>query len=106
MELSLNLPAQYVDIEQEEMMYLDGGLALSAAAVVKLIISAGGIAYGAAYAVGTRVGWMDTKKGVTSWYNSNKWGIRSALIIGGGLFLGGIALLGFENGLYSTLNSR
>lgn len=25
MELSLNLPAQYVDIEQEEMMYIDGG---------------------------------------------------------------------------------
>lgn len=28
MELSLNLPAQYADIEQEEMMYLDGGFGI------------------------------------------------------------------------------
>ena len=36
MEMALQLPNNYVEMEQEEMMYLDGGLTLSASTVRQL----------------------------------------------------------------------
>lgn len=106
METTLKLPKSFVEIDQTEMTYLEGGvIALTVPTVIKMIVSAGGIMYGSAYAVGTRVGWMDSKKGVNKWYNSIKWPLRGGLITVNP-FLGGIALIGFENGLYSTLNNR
>lgn len=99
------MPGTYSVLENDEMMYLDGGEPISISALVGLVMAVGGAGYGGGYAAGTRVAWMSSKKDVSNWYQSNKWPIRGVMVMGFGI-LGGITMLGFENGLYTTLSSR
>ncbi|VJY24293.1 Uncharacterised protein [Streptococcus pneumoniae] len=53
--MELILPNNYVDLEQEEMMYLDGGEPMSISAIVALAITIGGASYSTGYVLGERV---------------------------------------------------
>ncbi|WP_415748752.1 hypothetical protein [Streptococcus pseudopneumoniae] len=93
--MELVLPNNYVDLEQEEMMYLDGGEPMSISAIVALAITIGGASYSTGYVLGERVYYSGYKN---SDYQKNKWGIRGAI--------GAIVMLGFENRYYALVTGR
>lgn len=100
--MELVLPNNYIVIEQEEMMYLDGGEPLSVSAIVTMALAIGGASYSTGYVLGERVYYA----GYTNAdYQKNKWLIRAAFApaFGG---LGAIVLLGFENRFYALVSGK
>lgn len=93
---ALVMPSSYAVMDEEEMMYVEGGesvvVALTAA------ITAAGASYNAAYHAGERMGYRFSKKQ----YKKVKWPLRVACVAYMGAIPAGIALCGFENGFYST----
>ncbi|VPE18662.1 Membrane protein [Streptococcus pneumoniae] len=100
--MELILPNNYVDLEQEEMMYLDGGEPMSISAIVALAITIGGASYSTGYVLGERVYYSGYKN---SDYQKNKWGIRGAMLAVFGA-IGAVVMLGFENRYYALVTGR
>lgn len=93
----LTMPIKYVVVNDNEMEYVEGGIAT--ATVVSLCIAAVGAGYAGGQAIGERVyysGYTNTQ------YQKDKWYIRAAVIRLGGI-LGGVFMLGFENKFYSLV---
>ncbi|MEG0094364.1 MAG: hypothetical protein RR673_09780 [Erysipelotrichaceae bacterium] len=53
MEMILNLPKNYVEIEEEEMMYLDGGVYVNNSTVRGILFAVGGIGANSVWAMKT-----------------------------------------------------
>lgn len=97
MVTELKLPNNYRLIEEEEMMYTEGGSGVIAAAVMFF-----GAGYGAGYAAGQRYGYSGDRYQRNREYQQNKWAVRSIVVATLGVW-GGVTLFGFENGFYATL---
>ena len=98
------LPEGSILLDEGQMICVEGG-GLSVTAVVKALATVAAADYGAFYAIGQRFGYKYSSDD----YKKIKWPLRAAVlgssITIGGLtppVWGGIALLGFENGFYST----
>lgn len=96
---ALVMPSNYAVINEEEMTYVDGGIAVSTVCtIIGTAIAVSGATYGAGQAVGQRLyyaGINSRKK-----WSKFKWAARAAALSCGGA-LGGIFMLGLENKLYS-----
>lgn len=98
----LVMPNNYVVMDQEEMTYVDGGIAVTTIlAIVGTALAAGGACYGAGTVVGERL----YHAGMTSTeWKKYKWQVRY-LTTCYGVF--GISfMLGLENKFYSKLESK
>lgn len=97
--MELVLPMNFVDIDQEEMMYLDGGIAVSTVIGVIAVCIAGqrGI-YAAGSAAAQKLYYMGYRN---KEYQSQKWFIRAGVVGMLGVIVGSVLLLGFENKFYS-----
>lgn len=91
----LVMPSNYSVMDEEEMTYVDGGIAVES---VLGMMAAVGFQYEGCYRVGQRLGYKYTKKQ----YSKVKWPLRAAVLGVGGTIIGGVAIIGFENGFYST----
>lgn len=92
-------PRNYQEIDNEEMMYLDGG-SLTVGAVVGIVSSVIG-GFGATYGAGQIIGERVYYSGYTNkQYQKDKWAIRAAVVGLAGV-LGVTVMLGFENKFYS-----
>lgn len=102
--MELVMPNNYVVLEEEEMMYLDGGdLGLSAVlGIVSGVIAMGGAAYGAGTAAGTRAYYAGLRN---SEYQRIKWHIRAFAVATGHVF-GAVFMSGFENAFYAKVTGR
>lgn len=92
------LPKNYQEVAQEEMQYMDGGIALTAVlGIIGGVIAVGGASYATGQAIGERVYYS----GYTNrQYQKDKWKIRAAVVGLTGV-LGVTVMLGFENKFYS-----
>lgn len=103
-EMVLRLPNSFVDVEKDEMEYIDGGIA--PAAVIGIIVGCmaiGGGLYAIGRAAGDRVyysGYSNTQ------YQQNKWFIRAGVIASLGVVVGGIVMTGFENEYYAKVTGK
>lgn len=95
-EMILKLPNSYVDIDREEMEYIDGG-AFGIDDAILLILAVGGASYGGGYAVGQAYYYHYGSKN----YNRDKYFIYSAAASLFGI-MGGVFDLGFYNGYNSV----
>jgi hypothetical protein len=100
LEKELLLPNQYVDVTDQEMEYVDGGVAIATIlGIVTAVIAASGATYGAGRVAGERAYYAGLRN---STYQKWKWQIRAAAVGVGGV-AGGIFMLGFENKFYSMI---
>lgn len=102
--MELVLPNHYVALEQEEMMYLEGGdLGISAVlGTVSGVIAMGGAIYGAGTAATTRAYYAGLRN---SEYQRIKWQIRAFAVVLGHAF--GVAFMtGFENAFYAKVTGQ
>jgi len=91
---ALVMPSSYAVMDEEEMTYVEGGALVTTEAIM-LAIALCGVTYSGAKAVGEWVGNM----GVTTYeYNKIKWNVRLSISTTFGI----PAMIGFENGFYST----
>jgi lactobin A/cerein 7B family class IIb bacteriocin len=101
MEMTMKMPATYVEMTDEEMMYVDGG-SLTAVAVVGIIGGCVGTVvglYNIGYAGGLRAYYAGLRNAN---YQNIKWQVRAGVV---GLFglVGATVMVGFENGFYSKV---
>ncbi|MGL5041872.1 MAG: hypothetical protein ACRC6X_02060 [Culicoidibacterales bacterium] len=99
------MPAVYAEMQEEEMMYLDGGM-VTTSQIVKQMFSTGGGLHSRLSRIGNQIGWMDTKQRVLEWYDNAKGPLRTAVEGIFGVRIGSSLMAGFERGLYGVLNIR
>ena len=101
---TLVMPSNYVVMTEEEMCYLEGGIAVSTVCgIVSLVITSYGASYGAGTICGKRLyyaGINSTKK-----WSKYKWQAR-ATAVGLGKAYGAVFMLGLENELYDMISGR
>ena len=96
----LMLPASFEDVHEDEMEYLNGGVAVGPIlGIVATVISISGATYGAGKIAGERAYYAGLRN---STYQKWKWQIRGAAIAVGSI-AGGIFMIGFENQFYSMV---
>ncbi|CYV64687.1 TPA: hypothetical protein U1673_000133 [Streptococcus suis] len=102
--MELVMPNNYVVLEEEEMMYLDGGEIATATVlgIISAAVAAGGAAYGAGLAAGTRVYYAGLRN---SQYQKIKWQVRAAALVVGNVW-GGIFMTGFKNAFYAKVTGK
>lgn len=93
---ALVMPSSYAVMDEEEMMYVEGGEGITA--TITLALAAVGASYKAASCVGERMAYTYTKKQ----YKKVKWAVRAGCIAYMGVIPAGIALCEFENGFYKN----
>ena len=98
----LVMPSSYAVMDEEEMMYVEGGITVeTVCAIIGTAIAVGGASYAGGQAVGERLYYNGIK-------TSKKWAkykkkARLAAIGVGGVVYGPIFMLGLENKLYSMM---
>lgn len=98
---ALVMPSSYAVMDEEEMMYVEGGIGVEAVcAIITTALAAGGATYGAGMAVGERLYYY----GITtkSEWSKYKWQVRAVAIAVAGA-PGSIFVMGLENKLYSMM---
>lgn len=97
---ALVMPSSYAVMDEEEMMYVEGGITVEAVVgIITVALAAGGSVYGAGQVAGGRLYYagINTQK---KWAKY-KWTARAiaiSLSVGGTIFI-----LGLENKLYSMM---
>ncbi|WP_460802799.1 hypothetical protein [Microbacterium sp. GXF6406] len=101
----LERPSEYLDLFDEELDEIDGGITIGAVtAIVGTAIGTFGATYAAGQVAGERAYYAGLRN---SYYQQIKWQVRSAVVglsssIGlAGTALGATVMLGFENKFYS-----
>jgi len=99
-EKELVMPKQFIDVSQEEMEYVDGGVAVGTIlGIITAVIAVSGATYAAGQVAGERAYYAGLRN---STYQKWKWQIRAAAFaispIGGSIFM-----VGFENKFYSMI---
>lgn len=96
----LVMPSNCSILENEEMEYIEGGFGVETA--IALIIAAGGFSLTAGNNVGKA---YCNKYGYKNW-DRDKWIIRTVSIVYMGAIMGGLFIVGVNNGFYDQRYTR
>jgi len=101
----ISLPNYYTDVKEDEMYYIEGGIAWTP--IIVGYISTVGLTYGGGKAAGKRAYYAGLRNPV---YQKQKGKIRTGVMAVGvaagpvGTILAGSFMLGFENGFYEMVS--
>ena len=99
-EKELVMPNQFIEVTNEEMEYVDGGIAVGTIVhIVTGVIAVSGSSYGAGRIAGERAYYAGLKNKT---YQKWKWRIRAA-VVSLSPVTGTAFMLGFENKFYSMI---
>ena len=98
---ALVMPSSYAIMNEEEMMYVEGGIAVpTAVGIAVSAVTLAGATYGAGVACGKRLYHAGVKNKKT--WAKVKWPVRAA-VLAYGKITGAIFMLGLENQLYDMM---